>query len=279
MQKKMSGGTAGGPDRFTAVLSCVEPLRGNVDSYFLTEVVMRQSAVRHASNLPVAPNNDQDRSIKSKPRGRPRSEESEEAILAATIQLLLKKPLRDISMEEIARNAGVGKATIYKWWPSKAYVALDAFLRKANRMLPTPDTGSVRSDILEQIRALMVFYQSPAGHIMGQFIAESQIDREFALLFRKLFLKPRREAVGVMFDRGVERGEIEPSLDRELVLDLMIGSAIFRMIVGHAPIEAKIADQMVAIIFEGLDNRSRVTGAAGAKIARKNGVSRGKTRR
>jgi hypothetical protein len=77
----------------------------------------------------------------------------------------------------------------------------------------------------------------------------------------------------------VERGEIEPSLDRELVLDLMIGSAIFRMIVGHAPIEAKIADQMVAIIFEGLDNRSRVTGAAAAKIARKNGVSRGKTRR
>src|SRR6201996_6794180 len=230
----------------------------------LREITMPQSATQLASRPRGVPKNNWDRSTKPQSRGRPRSEESEEAILAATIQLLSEKPLRDISMEEIARNAGVGKATIYKWWPSKAYVALDAFLRKANRMLPTPDTGSVRSDILEQIRALMVFYQSPAGHIMGQFIAESQIDREFALLFRKLFLKPRREAVGVMFDRGVERGEIAASLDRELVLDLMIGSAIFRMIVGHAPIEAKIADQMVAIIFEGLDNRSRVTGAAGA---------------
>ena len=99
-------------------------------------------------------------------RGRPRSEESEEAILAATIQLLSEKPLRDISIEEIARKAGVGKATIYKWWPSKAYVALDAFVRKTNRMAPTPDTGSVRRDILEQLRSLMVFYMSPAGHIL-----------------------------------------------------------------------------------------------------------------
>jgi AcrR family transcriptional regulator len=139
-------------------------------------------------------------------RGRPRSEESEESILAATIQLLSEKPLRDISMEEIARKAGVGKATIYKWWPGKAYVALDAFLRKTNRMAPTADTGSVRRDILEQLRSLMVFYMSPAGHILGQFVAESQIDKEFASFFRERFIKHMREAVGVTFDRGVERG-------------------------------------------------------------------------
>src|SRR3984885_9317746 len=112
-----------------------------------------------------------------KRRGRQRSEESEEAILAAITDLLRDKPLRDISIEEIARKAGVGKATIYKWWPSRAYVALDAFLRKTNRMAPTPAMGSVRSDIREQLRALMVVYMSPAGHILGQFIAESQIDK------------------------------------------------------------------------------------------------------
>src|ERR1700749_1185984 len=154
----------------------------------------------------MVPKSDQNRSIKSECRGRPRSEESEVAILDATIQLLSTRPLRDISMEEIARKAGVGKATIYKWWPSKAYVALDAFLRKTNRMVPTPDTGSVRNDILEQVRSLMVFYKSSAGRILGQFFSESQIDTEFASLFRKLFLKPRREGLGVIFDRGVERG-------------------------------------------------------------------------
>ena len=188
-------------------------------------------------------------------RGRPRSEESEEAILAATIQLLFEKSLRDISIEEIARKAGVGKATIYKWWPSKAYVALDAFVRKTNRMAPTPDTGSVRSDILELLRSLMVFYMSPAGHILGQLIAESQIDKEFASLLRERFIKPMREAVEIIFDRGVERGEIGQNLNRELVLDLIYGLAIYRMIVRHASLEDKLANEMVSILFGGLDNR------------------------
>src|SRR6202021_1155084 len=117
-----------------------------------------------------------------------------------------EKPLRDISVEEIARKAGVGKATIYKWWPSKAYVALDAFLRKTTRMAPTADTGSARRDIVEHVQSSMVFDMSPAGHILGQFVAESQIDKEFASLFRERFIKPMREAVGIIFDRGVQRG-------------------------------------------------------------------------
>jgi AcrR family transcriptional regulator len=242
----------------------------------LKEIAMLQSATtRLTSGSIVVAKNDQDRSIKSQSRGRPRSEESEEAILAATIQLLSEKPLRDISMDEIARKAGVGKATIYKWWPSKAYVALDAFLRKTNRMLPMPDTGSLRRDILEVVRSLMVFYQSPAGHILGQFVAESQIDKEFASLFRERFLKPRREAAGVLFVRGVERGEIDQNLNWELVLDLIYAPAIYRMIVGHAPLDVKIADEMVSILFGGLDNRSPKKAAIAGKTARKRSASRG----
>jgi hypothetical protein len=125
----------------------------------------------------------------------------------------------------------------------------------------------------------MVFYKSPAGRILGQFVAESQIDKEFASLFRKLFLKPRREATGVVFDRGVERGEIDPNFDRELVLDLIYGPAIFRMIIGHAPLEDKMADKMVSILFGGLDNRSSERAAVAGKTARKHSVSRGKAKR
>jgi AcrR family transcriptional regulator len=239
---------------------------------------MQQPATQFASGSILVAKNDQGRSIKSECRGRPRSEESEEAILAATIQLLSAKPLRDISIEEIARKAGVGKATIYKWWPSKVYVALDAFLRKTNQEVPIPDTGSVRKDILEQLRSLMVFYNSPAGRILGQFVAESQIDKEFASLFRKRFLKPRRETTGVIFDRGVERGEIEQNLDRELVLDLIYGPAIYRMIVGHAPLGSKLPDAMVSILFGGLDRRSPVRAAIPTKTARKHDGARSKSK-
>jgi AcrR family transcriptional regulator len=239
---------------------------------------MLQSATTQLASDSMVPKNDQDRSIKSQSRGRPRSEESEEAILAATIQLLSEKPLRDISMDEIARKAGVGKATIYKWWPSKAFVALDAFLRKANRMMPTPDTGSVRRDILEQVRSLMVFYNGPDGHVLGQFVAEAQSDKEFAALYRERFLKPRREATRVIFDRGVQRGEIDQNLNRELVLDLIYAPAVYRLMVGHAPLEDKLADEMVSILFGGLDNRcSNRTGLAG-KTARKHGGTRRKAK-
>ena len=225
------------------------------------------TATKRASGSIVVAKNDRDRSIKSESRGRPRSEESEEATLAATIQLLPEKPLRDISMEEITRKAGVGKATIYKWWPGKAYVALDAFLRKTNRMVPTDDTGSDRRDILEHVRSLMVFYMSPAGHILGQFVAERQIDKEFASLFRERFIKPMREAVGIIFDRGVERGEIDQNLDRELVLDLIYGLAIYRMIVRHTSLENKLADEMVSILFGGLDYRCPERAELQARLA------------
>lgn len=240
---------------------------------------MRQSATRLSSGSTVVPKNYQDRSTKSECRGRPRSEESEEAILAATIQLLTEKPLRDISMEEIARKAGVGKATIYKWWPSKAYVALDAFLRKTNQMMPIPDTGSVRRDILERVRSLVAFYSSPAGQIMGQFVAESQIDKEFASLFRQQFLKPRREAAGIIFDRGIERGEIDQKLDREFVLDMIHGPAIYRLIVGHAPLDDKLADETASILFGGLDIRSSEAAGNAGKAARKQSASGGKAKR
>ena len=203
----------------------------------------------------VVSKNDQDRSIKSGARGRPRSQDSEEAILAATIQLLSEKTLRDISIEEIARKAGVGKTTIYKWWPSKAYVAFDAFLKKTNRFMTTPDTGSARSDLLEQLRSLMIFYISPAGHILSQFVAESQIDTEFASLFREGFIKPMREAIGIIVDRGVERGEIDQNLNRELVLDLIYDIAIDHTIVRYDSVEDKLADEIVAILFGGLDNK------------------------
>lgn len=194
-----------------------------------------------------------------KTRGRQRSEESEDAILCATIQLLKRKPLRDISIEEIARKAGVGKATIYKWWPSKAYVALDAFLRKMNRMVPNPDTGSAEADLKEQIHYLANFYTSPTGRIFGQFLAEAQSDREFARLLRERFMKPRREIAGVIFDRAMKRGEVDPSLDRDLVLDLIYGPVLYRLLIVQTPFGRKRVDTLVSTLFQGLRRGSSKT--------------------
>ncbi len=188
----------------------------------------------------------------SKSRGRQRSEESKQAIFAAILDLLKEKAMRDISIDEIARKAGVGKATIYKWWPSKACVALDAFVGNLRRMVPVPDTGSAENDFREQLHALFAFYASPGGKLQAQFIAEGQSSPEFATLFRDRFLKSRREVVGVIFDRAVKRREISGNLNRELVLDLIYGPAMYRLMAQHGPLDSKTADQMIFALFNGL---------------------------
>jgi AcrR family transcriptional regulator len=237
---------------------------------------MPQRAAPSDKRSKAHPREDQGQSAKLASRGgRPRSEESEEAILTATIELLSQKRLRDISIEEIARQANVGKTTIYKWWPSKAYVALDAFLRKINRMVPVPDTGSVRRDILEHCRSLIAFYNSPAGRILGQFVAESESDKEFASLFRDRFLRPRREAAGVAFDRGIQRGEISQKVNRELVLDMIYGPTIFRLFIGHSPLDEKLADEMVSILFGGLDKKRSKGSEVADKTTRKHSTRGG----
>jgi AcrR family transcriptional regulator len=191
----------------------------------------------------------------SKSRGRQRSEDSKDAILRATLDLLRQMPLRDVTIEGIARRAGVGKATIYKWWPSKAHVALDAFLAKSNRMAPNPDTGSAERDFRDQLYRLFKFYSSPSGRMLGQFVAEGQSDPEFASLFLERFLKPRRELVGAIFDRGVKRGEIDPALDRELVLDLIYGPAMYRLLTGMGPLDRAWVDTVVSGLFRGLASK------------------------
>jgi len=195
-------------------------------------------------------------------RGRQRSAESESAILSATLQLLELKPLRDITIEAIAERAGVGKATIYKWWPSKAYVALDAFLMRMKAAVAAPDTGSASEDFTLQLKSLIHFYATPTGRIYSQFIAEGQSDPEFLKLFRERFLTPRRESVKAIWRRGVERGEIRGGLDSDLVLDLVYGPTIFRLMVGHGPLDDAEADRMIAALFAGIEARSTRPGEA-----------------
>ena len=201
-----------------------------------------------------------------KARGRQRSSESEEAILKATLQLLKEKPLRDITVDAIARKAGVGKMTIYKWWPSKAYVALDAFRKKMNRVVAMPDTGDTERDLAELLYSIMSFYISPTGRIFSQFLAESQSDPEFAALFREHFLKPRRESAGAFLDRAMKQGVIDRTLNREILLDLIFGPMVFRLMAGHAPLNRAESDAMISTLLHGIRSKApRLKRASGDK--------------
>lgn len=185
-------------------------------------------------------------------RGRHRSVEAEASILKAALYLLERKSLRQVTTEAIAQRAGVSKATIYKWWPNKNFVALDAYLGGMNARVVMPDTGSAITDFTEQLQSVTSFYKSSLGRLFCQFIAEGQSDPGFLALFRERFLYARRDAARVMWQRGVLRGEIRKEFDSEMVLDLVYGPMVFRLLAGHGSLCAHDSQAMVEAVFGGI---------------------------
>lgn len=207
-----------------------------------------------------------------KTRGRHRSLEAEASILKAALDLLERKPLREVTADAIARKAGVSKATIYKWWPNKSLVALDAYLGGMTERVVMPDTGSAETDFTVQLKSVTAFYKSPLGRLFCQFIAEGQSNPGFLALFRERFLYARRDAARVMWRRGVDRGEIRKEIDSEIVLDLIYGPMVFRLLAGHGSLNDHESEAMVEAVFGGLRQ-------SGSRSSKKNGaksVSRGR---
>jgi AcrR family transcriptional regulator len=191
-------------------------------------------------------------SCEPKSRGRRRSVAAEAAILKATLHLLERKPLRKVTADAIAQEAGVSKATIYKWWPNKSQVALDAYLAGMTEQVVMPDTGSAEMDFKEQLKSVLAFYTSPLGRLFGQFLAEGQSDPDFLALFRDRFLHARRDTARVMWQRGVDRGEIRKEIGSELLLDLIYGPMVFRLLAGHGSLGERESEAVVEAVFGGV---------------------------
>jgi AcrR family transcriptional regulator len=186
-------------------------------------------------------------------RGRPRSQEADRAILTATAELLADRGLSAMSIEEVAARAGVGKTTIYRRWPSKGLLALDAFVTSFREAQPPNDTGTLRGDLLAALHAwVRAVTQTPMGRMLTSLIAEAQHDPELRGAWRDRVLEPLRVQHRIMLDRAIERGEIPASVDRDVVLDLFFGAAEHRLLLGHLPMTDDFIGQVVDVILDGI---------------------------
>jgi AcrR family transcriptional regulator len=186
-----------------------------------------------------------------RPSGRPRSEKARRAILAAAIDLLLAQGLHAMSMDDVARRAGVSKATIYRWWPSKERLALDAL---ATEWPTTPPagrrrTGSLRGDLLARFRPwIRQLNRRPYARVVAGLVAEAQANHEFAELYREHFVRPRRDATRELLVEARDRGEIA-EFDLEVTLDLLYGPIYHRLLHGHAPLTERFAQQVIDLVI------------------------------
>lgn len=185
--------------------------------------------------------------------GRPRSERAHQAILKSTLDFLEKKEngFADLTIEYVAAQAGVGKATVYRWWPTKAALVADAFASSVTQKLHFPDTGSLFQDMSQQMNQLVKILRSRRGHILSAILGAGQSDRTLISAFRERFLKPRRSEAYATLQRGIVRGELPANVDLDPVLDALYGPLYMRFLIGHSSLTPKFVDQLCELVLNG----------------------------
>lgn len=187
-----------------------------------------------------------------KKRGRPRNTEAKNSILNASYDLLLEMGFGAVTVEKIAEQAQVSKATIYKWWPNKAAVVMDGYLFAATARLPVPDSGSVKEDLVIHAGNLAMFLSSREGKVITELIGQGQFDPGLAEAYRSRFFGPRRQEAWQLLERGVARGELKQELDIWSSIDLIYGPIFYRLLLTGDALNEESVRNLVLLALEGI---------------------------
>lgn len=176
-----------------------------------------------------------------RPPGRARSDASRIAILNTTLKLLETQSLQQISIEAIAREAGVGKTTIYRWWPSKAAVVIEAFLINHVSRVTAPKSMKPVEALIKIVQLLIKEYNGWEGRIVAQILGEGQSDPEVLREFRERFWQDRRAMTLELVTEACRHGEIRDDFPPEFLLELLFAPIYFRLLTQHAPLDQAFA--------------------------------------
>ncbi|PJE95083.1 TetR family transcriptional regulator [Streptomyces carminius] len=179
-----------------------------------------------------------------------------EAIVEIALGELAEKGYGRMSMEAVARRAGVGKSALYRRWPSKQALAVDAVARISVPLAETPDTGSLRGDVRAMLEALLSWLDDPRlGGILTDLMAEARRNGALARALAERVGEPRRARGEALLDRAAARGEVPAGLDREIVLDLIPGALFWHLGARRQPVTAdyldRLADTLVTALTAG----------------------------
>ena len=183
--------------------------------------------------------------------GRPRSQAAHDAVLKTALRLVTKWGFRSVSVNEIAAEAGVGKMTLYRHWPNKAALVMDALLLFIGGETDFPDAGSAIERLRRQLDLQAAFFRSSRGNLIRSLVAEAQSDPELATAFRERWLMPRREGVRKIIRAAVEEGALRSDIDIDTAIDLLYGSLYYRLLLGSGIIDQRFVDLAYHQFLEG----------------------------
>jgi AcrR family transcriptional regulator len=179
--------------------------------------------------------------------GRPRSEAatSHAAIMDAVVDLLKERSLRELTFEAVAKRAGVGKPTLYKWWPSKAALIFAMFEERMAGARDAPQTTSAEAAIRARVHRLIQEFNGPFGKVMAELIGEGQSDRAVLRELYERHISLRRASTVADIERGKAAGEFSRDTDAELLVDALFGPLYYRLLLGLTPLLPKYGDELI----------------------------------
>jgi AcrR family transcriptional regulator len=191
-----------------------------------------------------------DTEIRRRPGGR--SARVRRGVLEATLSALRDHGVAGLSVNDVATRAGVHETSIYRRWGTRDNLIFDAVLNHSERSLPIPDTGSLRQDLLALLDELADYLTSPVGNALAHMMAAMPADPvpENA---RAEFWRARRQAVKVVFDRAIERGELPATTDWPLLVEVLSAPLHYRTLVSHEPLDSALHSRLVDLVLNGAD--------------------------
>jgi len=184
--------------------------------------------------------------------GRPRSPEIQLSILHATADLVMEIGFKALTMDAIAARAGVGRMTIYRRWPNKAAIVMDAFVARVDPGTLFSPAKTYLDSIRLQMRTMAKAFRGPDGALIRALLAEAQFDTELATALRERWTMPRRRMAIAYFDEGKKTGMLRPDVDPNAVIDILYAPLYYRLQMGTGPLSDAYVDQIFNHAMKGL---------------------------
>jgi len=185
-------------------------------------------------------------------RGRPRSRSADERILKAALKLVEAGGFQSVTMEAIAATADVARTTIYRRWPNKESVIMDAFLEEVGPAIAFPTLPNVRENLRRQMKLLAKAFRGKAGLLIRSLLAEAQFNSELQAAFRERWIAKRRASAIAVIKAGIASGEIPSRIDPDILLDVLYGGLYYRLLIGTGAISDDYVDSVWDTVVGGL---------------------------
>lgn len=158
----------------------------------------------------------------------------------------------EVTVQAVADRSGVSRPTLYRWWPSAAAIVLEALLEATAAGAPYGDSGDVVHDLREHAERYALLLAGPLGGAYRALFAQAQADPALREMLREQLVEPRRAVTREVLDRGMAAGRLRADLDVEAAIDQLYAPLLYRLLVGHGPLDAAAATALVEQAVAGL---------------------------